>query len=102
MEDSAPETIHFLKKPEMNYEKLNYIKEKKEIYVNLFEFSTVGDLKVYKYPLIIKPEIEKNAIHLSQKILNQVYKQINSKYGVFTISGDSLYAMKKVEDILGN
>ena len=99
MEDSAPETIHFLKKPEMNYEKLNYIKEKKEIYVNLFEFSTVGDLKVYKYPLIIKPEIEKNAIHLSQKILNQVYKQINSKYGVFTISGDSLYAMKKVEDI---
>ena len=96
MED-IPKEIQFLKKPEINYEKLNYIIDKKEIYINVFEFMTKGDLKLYKYPFIIKPEIDINAYKLLQTVLNHIYKELRPIYGVFTISGDSLYCMKKIE-----
>ena len=98
MEDSIPEDIHYLEKPDIIYEKLSYIKEKKEIYVNLFEFSTVRDIKVYKYPFITKPEIETNAFKLMRSMLGSVSKDLRFIYDVFTISGDSLYSMKKVEE----
>ena len=41
MEDSSSKEIKFLEKPVINIDKLSYIIEKKEIYVNLFEFNTI-------------------------------------------------------------
>ena len=99
MKNSIIEEIHFLKKPEIKYEYLNYIKSKREIYVNLFEFNTEKDSKIYKYPFSIKPEIDKSAFKLLQSILKNVYKELHSIYGIFTISGDSLYSMIKIEEI---
>ena len=99
MEDkiTTEEKLQLLPKPDLKYDKLNYIKEKREIYVNLFEFGTKKDLKLFKYPFIITPEVEKNAVKLIQSILKGVYKEIHSVYGVFIISGDSLYSMNKIE-----
>ena len=93
MEDkiTTEEKLQLLPKPDLKYDKLNYIKEKREIYVNLFEFGTKKDLKLFKYPFIITPEVEKNAVKLIHSILKAVYKEIHSIYGVFIISGGSLY-----------
>ena len=99
MEDQpSPSGIVFLEKPEINLGKMNYILDKKELYVNLFEFNLTKELKLYKYPIIIRPEIDPNATRLMQTVLNRVYPNIREKYGVFTISGDSLFSMKKIEN----
>ena len=91
MEDSSSTEFHFLEKPNINIEKLPYIVEKKEIYVNLFEFNIVKELKLFKYPLIIKPEIESDAYKLLQTIIRKIKYEMELIYGAFTISGDSLY-----------
>ena len=57
MEDIATK-ITFLSKPEIDYGKLSFITEIKDIYVNLFEFYIKKDLKLYKYPFYITPEID--------------------------------------------
>ena len=98
MEDSSSTEFHFLEKPNINIEKLPYIVEKKEIYVNLFEFNIVKELKLFKYPLIIKPEIESDAYKLLQTIIRKIKYEMELIYGAFTISGDSLYSMKKIEN----
>ena len=98
MEDSSSKEIKFLEKPVINIDKLSYIIEKKEIYVNLFEFNTIKELKLYKYPLIIKPEIENNAYKLLQSVIRKIKNEMELIYGNFTISGDSLYSMKKIEN----
>ena len=96
MEESKD--IKFLPKPLINIEKLSYIKQKKEIYVNLFEFSTKSDLKLYKYPFVITPQIDLSATKLLEKIFHKVNIAINEVYGLFTISGNSLYSMRKIEE----
>jgi len=98
MEDSSSSEFHFLEKPEINIDKLSYILEKKEIYVNLFEFNTVKELKLYKYPLTILPEIESNAYKLLQTVIRKIKNELELIYGNFTISGDCLYSMKKIEN----
>ena len=98
MEDLSSKEIKFLEKPVINIDKLSYIIEKKEIYVNLFEFNTIKELKLYKYPLIIKPEIENNAYKLLQSVIRKIKNEMELIYGNFTISGDSLYSMKKIEN----
>ena len=65
--------------------------------MNIFEFSTIKDLKLYKYPFQINPPVEQNAYKLIQTIFKVRYKDIFSKYGIFTISGDSLFSMNKIE-----
>ena len=99
MEDEiiTEEKLQLLPKPNLIYENISYIKEKKEIYVNLFEFGTKKDIKLFKYPLVIKPEVEKNAYKLIHSILKGIYKELHAIYGVFIISGDSLYSMNKIE-----
>ena len=98
MEDLSPSNIKFLSKPYFDPKKMNYLIEKKELYVNLFEFRTTKELKLYKYPIIIRPEIDVNANKLMQTVLKVISKDVYSKYGVFTISGDTLYSMKKIEN----
>ena len=97
MEDSL--NIKFLEKPNIKYENLSYIVEKKEIYVNIFEFNTARDIKIFKYPFTITPEIDKNASKLLQLIFRNLSKKIQEIYGVYTISGNSLYSMKKISEI---
>ena len=97
MEDSL--NIKFLGKPNIKYENLSYIVEKKEIYVNIFEFNTARDIKIFKYPFTITPEIDKNASKLLQLIFRNLSKKIQEIYGVYTISGNSLYSMKKISEI---
>ena len=98
MEDLSPSKINFLKKPELKLEKMDYLIAKKELYVNLFEFSTIKELKLYKYPIIIRPEIDVNANKLLQSVLKNISKDVYEKYGVYTISGETLYSMKKIEN----
>ena len=99
MEDDIinKDNLQLLSKPDIKYDNLKYIVGKKEIYVNIFEFSTIKDLKLYKYPFQINPPVEQNAYKLIQTIFKVRYKDIFSKYGIFTISGDSLFSMNKIE-----
>ena len=99
MEDDIinEDNLQLLPKPDIKYDNLKYIVGKKEIYVNIFEFSTIKDLKLYKYPFQINPLVEQNAYKLIQTIFKVRYKDIFSKYGIFTISGDSLFSMNKIE-----
>ena len=99
MEDDIinEDNLQLLPKPDIKYDNLKYIVGKKEIYVNIFEFSTIKDLKLYKYPFQINPPVEQNAYKLIQTIFKVRYKDIFSKYGIFTISGDSLFSMNKIE-----
>ena len=99
MEDDIinKDNLQLLPKPDIKYDNLKYIVGKKEIYVNIFEFSTIKDLKLYKYPFQINPPVEQNAYKLIQTIFKVRYKDIFSKYGIFTISGDSLFSMNKIE-----
>ena len=98
MEDLSPSNIIFLSKPELDLQKMNYLTEKKELYVNLFEFRTTKEIKLYKYPIIIRPEIDVNASKLMQTVLKAISKDVYDKYGVYTISGDTLLSMKKIEN----
>ena len=88
MEDEIipEEKLNFLPKPKLNYETINYIKEKKEIYTNLFQFGTKKDLKLYKYPFLITPEVGKNAYKLMQSIIRYINKELRSIYGAYIIS----------------
>ena len=98
MEDQIS-SISFLPNPNIDFGKLYYIIDKKEIYVNLFEFSIKKELKLYKYPLTITPKVEEGMDKLKQSILLRCNKDIKQKYGWFFVSGDSIYSMKKVEGI---
>ena len=98
MEDTE-KNITFLSKPNIDFSKLSYIDDKKEIYVNLFEFSIKKDLQLYKYPFSITPSVDNIMTKMKQLILNKCISNIRQKYGVFCISGDSIYSMNKVESI---
>ena len=96
MEDASTD-ITFLPKPEVDFSKLSYISEIKKIYVNLFEFSTKKDLKLFKYPFTITPEIDKSMTKMKQTILNKCLSNMKPIYGMLIFSGDSIYSMNKIE-----
>ena len=98
MEDIATK-ITFLSKPEIDYGKLSFITEIKDIYVNLFEFYIKKDLKLYKYPFYITPEIDTSMTKMKQNIINKCLLNIKQTYGLFVISGDAIYSMKKIDTI---
>ena len=98
MEDKFA-NISFLPNPNIDFGKLYYIIDKREIYVNLFEFSIKRDLKIYKYPFSITPKIDEGADKLKNNILSKCLKDIKRIYGIFFISGDSIYSTKKIEEI---
>ena len=98
MEDKFT-SISFLPNPNIDFGKLYYITDKKEIYVNLFEFSIKRDLKIYKYPFAISPPIDEGMDKLKQNIFYRCSRDIKQKYGLFFISGDSIYSTQKIEEI---
>ena len=96
MED-IESNITFLTKPNIDFSKLSYIVDKKEIYVNLFEFSIEKDLQLYKYPFSITPSVNNAMTKMKQLIINKSLSNIREKYGVLCISGDSIYSMNKID-----
>ena len=99
MDDEQFKSISFLPNPNIDFGKLYYIVDKKEIYVNLFEFSIKRDLKIYKYPFAISPQIDEGMDKLKQNIFSKCLRDIKQIYGSFFISGDSIYSTKKIEEI---
>ena len=91
--------IKFLKKPEINLNKLEYILNKKKVYANLFEINLNKELKMYQYPFAVTPEIPAGDIRIRQKLFKACNRQLKTIYGECFISGDSLYGIKKVEEI---
>ena len=91
------DNINFLQKPNIDYGKLNYIIDIKNIYVNLYEFNTKKDLQLYKYPFSITPEIEPSMAKIKQIIINKSQSNMKQIYGIFIHSGDSLFSMNKIE-----
>mgnify|MGYP002626539984 CR=1 FL=1 len=90
--------IDFLTNPHIKGEKLDYV-EPVKIYANLFEIKLTKEIQLYQYPYEVKPKIEEGNNYIRQKIFRNRYKEIKEKYGVFFISGDSLYSLNKVDEL---
>ena len=54
--------ITYLTKPKIKPGSLSYIKDQKDIYVNLFEFKMTKPIKLYLYSYTIEPDIGDNQI----------------------------------------
>ena len=90
-------SISFLPKPDIDFSKLNYIEDRKDLYVNLFELKIKKDLNLYKYPFSIEPEIDSTMNRLKLNILNKSHSGISKIYGKYIISGEAIYSLNKVE-----
>ena len=90
----------FYQNQSIDISKLNYIKKpKKKVYANLYEIILNKPLKLYQYPYSVVPEIEGGDIRIRDKLFKACSKKLKEKYGECFISGDSLYAKNKIEDI---
>ena len=95
MESIKP--INFLQNPHIDGKSLDYVKPV-NIYANLFRIKLSKELKIYQYPFEVKPEIGSGAL-IRRNLFRKPYRELKAKYGVFFIDGDSLYSLKKVEEI---
>ena len=95
--ESTP-TLKYLTKPKIN-KKLPYISDTKEIYVNLFKISLKKELKIFQYPYSVTPEIEAGDLTIRNNIFKKASRQLKSIYGECFLSGDSLYAIKDIQEI---
>ena len=91
--------ISFLPKPKINIKNLKYITNTKSIYANLYQIILTKDLLVYQYPFSVTPEIEAGDSRMRQALFKGCSRQLKSIYGECLISGDSLYGLKKVEEL---
>ena len=97
--------MNFLHKKKIEVNKLPYIQDEKEIYVNLFEIFINKPLKLYQYPFSITPEIEPGDYKIRPKIFGfcgigerENRKTIKDFYETCFISGDSLYSIKEINN----
>ena len=91
--------ISFLPKPKINPKNLKYITNIKSIYANLYQIILKKDLLVYQYPFSVTPEIESGDSRMRQALFKGCSRQLKAIYGECLISGDSLYGLKKVEEL---
>ena len=91
--------INFLPKPPIDFSKSKYIKKNTNVYANLYEIILKRPLKLYQYPYSVIPEIEQGDVRIRNKLFKACSKKLKEKYEECFISGDSLYATKKNEDI---
>ena len=78
-----------------------YVKDNKDIYVNLFKIIIKKPLKLYQYPYSVSPEIEAGDFRIRNKIFKYCKldkRKLRDFYGECFISGDSLYGMKLVKE----
>ena len=103
MESTTP--IQYLTKPNIKGDSLPYKQKISDIYVNLFEFKMSKAIKIYQYPFTVKPEIGEGDYKIRNKLFKycgigkkKEKKKIKDFYGECFISGDSLYAMKEINE----
>ena len=97
--------IEYLTKPNIKGDKLPYVNNNKEIYVNLFKILIKKPLKLYQYPYSVTPEIEAGDFRIRNKLFKYCgtgekkdRKKPKDFYGECFISGDSLYGMKEIKE----
>ena len=97
--------IQYVPKPNLKGDKLPYVYNDKEIYVNLFKIVIKKPLKLYQYPYAISPEVDASDFRIRNKIFKYCSmgekgdkKKLRDCYGECFISGDSLYGMKEVKE----
>ena len=97
MESISP--ITFLSKPAIDPKKLNYISQNKSVYANLYKIKLLKELTVYQYPFSVSPNIAPGDSRIRSILFKSCNKELKNTYGECLISGDSLYSLKKVEEI---
>ena len=78
-------------------DKLSYITNTKDVYVNLFKITLKKNLSLYEYPFKISPEIDQTNEILKNKIFKSGYKKFRRVYGECFQSGDFIYSLKEVK-----
>ena len=97
MESISP--ITFLSKPAIDPKKLNYISQNKSVYANLYKIKLLKELTVYQYPFSVSPNIAPGDSRIRSILFKSCNKELKNTYGECLISGDSLYSLKKVDEI---
>ena len=97
MESISP--ITFLSKPAIDPKKLNYISQNKSVYANLYKIKLSKELTVYQYPFSVSPNIAPGDSRIRSILFKSCNKELKNTYGECLISGDSLYSLKKVDEI---
>ena len=97
--------IQYLTKPKIKGDNLNYVRNNKEIYVNLFQIIIKKPLKLFQYPYSISPEVDASDLRIRNKLFKYCSigekkdkKKLRDFYGECFISGDSLYGMNEVKE----
>ena len=98
--------IQYVTKPKIKGDKLPYVYNDKEIYVNLFQIIIKKPLQLYQYPYQISPEVDASDFRIRNKIFKYCgigekkgeRKKLRDFYGECFVSGDSLYGMKEVKE----
>ena len=67
-----------------------------KLYANLYPIEFTKDIEIYQYPFIITPECHEENVIL--KILREASPDLFDIYGYYYRSGNSLFAVKKVEE----
>ena len=93
------EELKFLKKPEFNINDIKSYKtnEKPSFYTNLFKVTLTKSINIYQYPFQINPEIAVENRKIRRTIFRRAYQDIKNTFGNFYQSGDSIYALSKVD-----
>ena len=77
--------------------KLSYITNTKDVYVNLFKITLKKNVILYEYPFTISPEIDETNEKLKNKIFKRGYNKIRNVYGECFQSGDFIYSLKEIK-----
>ena len=97
--NTKDDKIYFLPKPKINPQELSYLgKKNKDVYANLFQIKIKKKLKLYQYPFSVFPEVGEGDFRIRFKLFKACIKELKKIYGECFISGDSLYANKKIEE----
>ena len=97
MESISP--ITFLSKPIINPKNLKYIEQSKSVYANLYQIKLSKELTVYQYPFSVSQNITPGDSRIRSILFKSCNKELKNTYGECLISGDSLYSLKKINEI---
>ena len=95
----SEKTIEFLPKPKIKVDKLKYVLNSKKVYANLYQIKIKKQLKLYQYPYKVTPTLTEGDIRIREKLFKVSNRKLKQIFGECFISGDSLYSMKKVEEL---
>ena len=96
--ETKPPQINFLQNPHINANSIPDLNPV-QVYVNLFNIKLTKVLKMFEYSYEIAPQIPGGANQILQEIFKFNSRQLKAKYGLFFISGNAFYSMKKIEEI---